>query len=91
MIDKDFHQIIEILKKIDLESDKYKTYIDEISDRHKNLLSKNNFQFYEYSIHLDYMFYYKTYLQKEIDFYSLQKSIILGKMYDDLKSKNLNL
>lgn len=91
MIEKDFQQIIEILKKIDIEYDKYKTYIDEISDKHKNLLSKNNFQFYEYSIHLDYMFYYKTYLQKEIDFYSLQKSIILGKLYDDLKSLKIKI
>lgn len=91
MIEKDFHQIIEILKKIDIETNKYKSYIVEISEKHKNLLSKNNFPFYEYSIHLDYMFYYKTYLQKEIDFYSLQKSIILEKLYDDLKNLKIKI
>lgn len=91
MIENKFYNLIKILKVIHKESENYFHVIKLIDDKHKNLLSKNNFIYFEFSIYLDFMFFHKKYLEKEVQFILSQMSDIVEKFHEDLKSLQLRI
>lgn len=91
MIENKFYNLIKILKALNKESDNYFRVIKLIDDKHKNLLSKNNFIYFEFSIYLDFMFFHKKYLEKEVQFILSQMSDIVEKFHEDLKSLQLRI